>query len=118
MWYRFDHALVRDTLLQSLPAVKRAELHAQVAQHIERVAGDGAVRRAGELYEHFDKAAAILGPERARHYAAVAARSAAERLALAGHDMQHMDRETADLVLDRAMLKLLCGTLKSSNPLG
>lgn len=50
---RFRYALLRDAAYQGLPYRMRRELHARVADAIERLAGDGSPRDAAQLSLHF-----------------------------------------------------------------
>jgi predicted ATPase len=54
--YRFEHELVRTTLYEDLPTMKRAELHRRVAETMERVI-PGHALRPGVLALHYGAAA-------------------------------------------------------------
>ena len=71
----FSHALVQETVYAEASRLRRARLHAQVAEALERVGGDQAA--ATEVARHLYEAVPIAGPERAVA-AAVRASSAAQ----------------------------------------
>jgi AAA ATPase domain len=73
---RFPHALVRDTVYEDLPAVRRAELHREVALALERRAAGAATPPLAEIAHHHVRAVPVAGPEPAREYAARAAERA------------------------------------------
>jgi DNA-binding CsgD family transcriptional regulator len=77
---RFAHALTRDTVYGELSPLRRATLHAGVAEALEQHEGDSAARLI-ERAEHFARAASVLGPERGVHYALRAAEQAQAALA-------------------------------------
>ena len=81
--HRFAHALVRTTLYEELPTVRRVRLHARVGEAIESVHAARLDERAADLAHHFAEAAAGGGVERAIGYAQRAARVAA---GAAAHD--------------------------------
>ncbi len=62
-YFRFNHDLVRETILEGLTAVRRSMLHARVGEAIESVYGD--TGRAIEIAFHFSEAAPAIGPARA-----------------------------------------------------
>jgi DNA-binding CsgD family transcriptional regulator len=74
--YRFAHVLVRRALYDSLPGVRRAELHLRVALALAGASND-------RLAPHFTAAAALTGPALAVDYNVRAARDAADALAFA-----------------------------------
>ncbi len=67
--HRFAHALVRTTLYEELPTVRRVRLHARVGEAIETVHAARLDERAADLAHHFAEAAAGGGVERAIGYA-------------------------------------------------
>lgn len=75
--YRFVHALVRETICESLTPQRRARLHAQVASALEHVPQVPAA----ELAEHFWRAADLIDDDRPARYLVVAADQALEVLA-------------------------------------
>jgi hypothetical protein len=72
----FQHALVRDTLLESLGATRRAHLHRVTAEALEELYRDDPEPRLPEIAHHFLHAATEGGAERAVEYAARAAQRA------------------------------------------
>jgi DNA-binding SARP family transcriptional activator len=75
--YRFVHALVRETIYESLSPQRAARLHAQVATALEHVPQVPAA----ELAEHFWRAADLIGDDRPVRYLVAAADQALEVLA-------------------------------------
>jgi class 3 adenylate cyclase len=69
--YEFKHALLRDTIYDRLLSAPRAEIHAAVAQEMERRGGNSLLERAEQLAHHFAEADI---PAKAFHYLALAAR--------------------------------------------
>jgi DNA-binding SARP family transcriptional activator len=80
--WRFAHALVQEVLVDGLPALRRARLHARLGAALERrTAGapeDALVER---LAHHYVEALPISGPGPARRYSTAAATAARSRLA-------------------------------------
>jgi DNA-binding SARP family transcriptional activator len=80
--WRFTHALVQEVLVGDLPALQRAQLHARLAEALERriatTSDDALVER---LAHHFVEALPVIGPGPARLYSTAAARAARARLA-------------------------------------
>jgi hypothetical protein len=74
--YAFQHALVRDTLLESLGATQRARLHRATAEALEELYADDPEPRLAEIAHHFLHAATEGGAQRAVDYGARAARQA------------------------------------------
>ena len=72
----FQHALVRDTLLENLGATRRAQLHRDTAEVLEELHRDDLEPRLAEIAHHFLHAATEGGAERAVDYAARAAQRA------------------------------------------
>jgi eukaryotic-like serine/threonine-protein kinase len=78
--FSFAHALVRQTIVDELPAGRRVRLHARIAQALERVAASRAVA-AGDLATHFDAAGALVDPVQTVRHTRAAGDDAAARLA-------------------------------------
>jgi DNA-binding SARP family transcriptional activator/RecA/RadA recombinase len=78
--FRFSHDLVRETVAEELSALRRARLHARLAEAVEADAGGGD-GRAVVLAHHFFHAVPATGPERAVAWAVRAAEVEAARLA-------------------------------------
>jgi tetratricopeptide (TPR) repeat protein len=74
--YLFSHALIRETLLEELSAVRRARLHARMGAALEELHGAAAGAHAAELLHHFAEAAPVLGPEPVVRYGALAGEAA------------------------------------------
>jgi len=79
--FGFAHALVRDTLLESLGATRRARLHLLVAEALEEAYADDLEAHLAEIAHHFLQAATEGGAERAVVYAARAAQRAVVQFA-------------------------------------
>jgi tetratricopeptide (TPR) repeat protein/predicted Ser/Thr protein kinase len=79
--YTFTHALVRETLYAEPTTARRARLHRQVAETIERLAPPGEEPLADLAY-HYSQAASAADAERAITYAVRAAERAAAAFAL------------------------------------
>jgi DNA-binding SARP family transcriptional activator len=78
--FGFTHALVRQAIVDDLPAGRRVRMHARVAHALEGAAGERAVA-ASDLAAHFDAAGGLVDAERTLEHARRAADEAAERLA-------------------------------------
>jgi hypothetical protein len=89
--FRFNHDLVRETILEGLTAARRAILHARIGEALESVYGDAG--RPIEIAYHFSEAASVMGPARAVPHILRAAESAVASLAY----------EQAAAQLDRAL---------------
>lgn len=71
--YRFAHAIVRQTLYDSLSSTRQVLLHRRVGDAIESLSADAnGGGRVAELAEHFGKAVVAIGPDKAAHYATAA----------------------------------------------
>jgi predicted ATPase len=96
--YRFAHQLVRAAVVDTLPGLRRANLHARAVEAIVAVHGDDDPRHTHELARHAHRAAVVTGP-----------RPAIDRLmrsALQARSMLDLERATnafglaASLVVD------------------
>jgi tetratricopeptide (TPR) repeat protein len=67
--YAFTHALIRQTIYQGLSAPRRAVLHMQAGEALERLYGDGTEEHVAELAHHFTRALPAGDRERAVMYA-------------------------------------------------
>ena len=74
--YSFSHALTQHTLYQSLPKVRRALAHQQVAEAIEAVVGRTPRARVGELAHHWLSASQPANATKAISYARQAGEAA------------------------------------------
>ncbi len=81
--YRFTHGLIRQTLLEEVPAARRARSHARIAEALEALYGAEADRHAAELAHHYRDGQAILGGGKLVHYALIAGQQAMEAFAFA-----------------------------------
>jgi tetratricopeptide (TPR) repeat protein len=70
------HALVRDTLLESLGARRRAQLHRVTAEVLEETCGDDLEQHLAQIAHHYVQAASEGGAERAVEFATRAAQRA------------------------------------------
>ncbi|HEX2486060.1 MAG TPA: AAA family ATPase, partial [Myxococcota bacterium] len=79
--FRFSHLRMRDLLYEGLALDERARLHARVARALETLHPLDPGPVSGELAHHFRAATAVVGAAPAAHWAVVAGREAARRLA-------------------------------------
>jgi len=79
--YTFSHALVQHTIYQDLGGTRRARLHRQVAEELERQVGNAPGGRAGELARHYLMASRPAEADKALAYARLAGEAALESLA-------------------------------------
>ncbi|BAL91748.1 putative SARP-family transcriptional regulator [Actinoplanes missouriensis 431] len=94
--WSFAHALVQDTLATVTGPMRRAALHAQVAETLER-RHDGDLAAVAASLAHHHAAAGLMGdPARAVSFSLLAAEAAQERLAF-GEGRRHLER-ALDLV--------------------
>jgi tetratricopeptide (TPR) repeat protein len=68
--FTFPHALVRETLYEDLPAVRRAERHREVAAALEERFPRLADPHLAEVAHHYARAVAVVGGQPARDFAA------------------------------------------------
>ena len=66
--FAFAHAVVRQTIVDELPAGRRVRLHARIAQALERAAATRAVA-VGDLATHFTAAGTLVDAARGVAYA-------------------------------------------------
>ena len=78
--FSFAHALVRETIVDELPAGRRVRLHARIANALEHAAATRVVG-AVDLAAHFAAAGTLVDPTRAVRYARAAGDEAAAKLA-------------------------------------
>jgi DNA-binding SARP family transcriptional activator len=78
--FSFAHALVRETIVDELPAGRRVRLHGRIAHALERAAARRPVSP-GELAAHFAAAGTLVDPIQTVAYARAAGDEAATRLA-------------------------------------
>ncbi len=77
--YRFSHALIRETLYEGLPALRRAAMHLQIGRALEAIYGEASDAHLAALAHHFLQAASLGQVDKAVTYA-VQAGSRADRL--------------------------------------
>jgi tetratricopeptide (TPR) repeat protein len=69
---------VRQTLLTEISAPRRQQLHASVADAIERLHAGAAIERAGDIADHLRKAGSFGNDRRLVHYLTIAGKGALE----------------------------------------
>lgn len=68
-YYEFTHALIRQTLYNSLPGPRRQRLHLRIAETMEQ----STFSEPEELAYHFSQARTLAPPDKTRHYLLLAA---------------------------------------------
>ncbi len=127
--YRFNHALVRQSLLAELPSVRRMRLHQRIATTIENEPGADDELLA-ELAHHYFECAWAGNAAKAVEYCRRAADQAMSRLAYEGaadlydhalHALEELDEElpdrddqTAELLVARCEALLAAGDVASA----
>lgn len=127
--YRFNHALVRQSLLAELASVRRMRLHQRIATTLETLPGAGDELLA-ELAHHYFECAWARNAAKAVFYCRRAADQAMARLAYEGaadlyHDALHAleelddelpdrDDQTAELLVARCEALLAAGDVASA----
>jgi tetratricopeptide (TPR) repeat protein len=79
--YEFAHALVRQTLLNTMSVPRRQRGHLRIAEAMEQVWGTQSEAHAGDIAHHLYQSGAAAEPAKARRYLALAARRALEAAA-------------------------------------
>jgi AAA ATPase domain len=79
--FTFGHELVRQTLLASISTPRQQQLHASVADAIERLHPGAVDERAGDIADHLFKAGSFADDRRLIHYLTLAGKSALEATA-------------------------------------
>jgi len=74
--YDFTHAIIRHALYESRSRARRARLHRQVAEALQRVHGPRAAEYAAEIATQYHESAALPGAERGIPFAIAAAEQA------------------------------------------
>ena len=127
-YYRFNHAIVRQSLLAELPSVRRMRLHQRIATTLE--AEPGGDELLAELAHHYFECAWAGNAAKAVEYCRRAADQAMTRLAYEGaadlyghalHAMDELDEElpdrddqVADLLVARCEALLAAGDVASA----
>ena len=78
--YRFSHALIRETLYEGLPALRRAAIHLQIGRALEAIYGEASDAHLAALAHHFLQAASLGQVDKKAVTYAVQAGSRADRL--------------------------------------
>ena len=79
--FTFTHELVRQTLLAGISAPRRQQLHAGVADAIERLYSDAVNERAGDIADHLLKAGSFAERQRLVRWLTLAGKGALEAAA-------------------------------------
>jgi len=89
--YQFRHALMQQTLSESIPAGRKVRLHARIGEELERSYGDDPGQHAAQLAHHFTQAVTVAGDEKMLRYTLLAGERA---LASYAHEeaVQHFAR--------------------------
>jgi tetratricopeptide (TPR) repeat protein len=89
--YRFVHELVRQTLAESLPLARRRQLHALIANALERIFAPNLVSQASALAYHSYQAGTAVAPAQTIAHLVLAARVATSS---AAHEaaLDHIER--------------------------
>ena len=74
--FHFIHVLIQQALAAELSTTIKIRLHAHIAETLERLHGNGAGDRLGELVRHFSEAEALIGSERLVKYLVLAGEQA------------------------------------------
>src|SRR5204863_214001 len=72
--FRFNHALVRETIYDELGTVRRLRLHLKVGEALEAVHGRAHEPHVAELAHHWFEALPLAGADKAVEYSIAAAR--------------------------------------------
>lgn len=70
--YQFRHALVQQTLNESISTGRKVQLHARIGEALEAAYGEDPGDHAAELAHHFTQAASVLGNEQMLRYTLLA----------------------------------------------
>jgi DNA-binding SARP family transcriptional activator len=100
--YQFIHSLVQGTLAEELSQLRRARLHARIANVLEELYGDDSEAHAAELAHHFAEAETVLGADKIVRYSRLAGEAALAAYA-PEQALEHFERALAarrDRVMD------------------
>src|SRR5262249_45481482 len=92
--YQFVHTLIQGTLADELSQMRRARLHARIAEMLEALYGDGEEAHAAELAHHFAEAEAVLGTDKVVRYSRLAGEAALAAYA-PEQALEHFERALA-----------------------
>ena len=70
--YQFSHALVQQTLLETLSTSRKVRMHARIAEELETLYGEQPGEHAAELAYHFSEASPVTGPDKLVKYSGLA----------------------------------------------
>jgi DNA-binding CsgD family transcriptional regulator len=117
--WRFSHVMIQETLLEEMTMARRARLHADIVNVLEKLSAEAPGRYTGELFVHCTAAFTVLGAEALVRHAVEAARealalqafenalafvdSAIEAKRQREGDAAGMDRELAELAYWRSI---------------
>jgi tetratricopeptide (TPR) repeat protein len=110
--FTFRHELVRQTVLAAISAPRQQQMHARVAEAIERLNPDAANERAGEIVDHLLKAGSFADSQKLVRWLTLAGKNALDtaafeearssfRIALS-HQAAMSAQERADLLANLA----------------
>jgi DNA-binding CsgD family transcriptional regulator/tetratricopeptide (TPR) repeat protein len=119
--WQFTHVLVRDTLYDELPAARRAELHREVAEALERQHADDLTPALSALAHHWHAAGSAGDSAKAIDYATRAAQRATAMLAheeAVRHYRLASDAVPATADHDARRCRLLLGLGEAQNSAG
>jgi len=74
--YQFTHALVQQTLAETLSTSRKVRLHARIGEVLETMYADRPENHAAELAHHFTQAAPVLGTDKLVRYGIMAGEKA------------------------------------------
>lgn len=115
--FEFAHALVRQTLLENLSTLRRARLHLNIADAIEKIHG-GTGSHAADIAGHLYRAGEQADRERTVRFLKLAAEHAV-RTAASQEAVDHLEKALTLLPeedeLERAALLHRCGSLRPNN---
>ena len=109
--YQFVHSLMQGTLADELSQMRRARLHARIAEMLEELYGDAAEAHAAELAHHFAEAAAMVGTDKVVRYSRLAGEAALAAYA-PEQALEHFERALTargDRAMDDEGAELLFG---------
>ncbi|MEE8464836.1 MAG: LuxR C-terminal-related transcriptional regulator, partial [Dehalococcoidia bacterium] len=76
--YRFNHALIQQTVYEEISPIRKAQAHAAVGAALEELHSRNLDEHAGELARHFAEAGAVSGTEKMVRYSLIAGGRALE----------------------------------------
>jgi len=79
--YDFTHALIRHTLYSEMNPSRQVRLHRRIAEELERVLGERAAERAGEIAQQYVQSSVLPGAERGVPHCMEAAKRASRAAA-------------------------------------